>query len=69
MKIKNMSKVQGWIIATAACGFASFISFFQVDGDYNEGGWIVSGIVTGLACLFSFKQVVKNTGGGGSQEK
>ncbi len=64
-----MNKAQAWIIATAAFGFASFISFFQIDGDYNEGGWIVSGIVTGLACLFSFYKVTKNTSGGGSQEK
>ncbi len=64
-----MSKVQKWIVLTAVFGFASFISFFQIDGDYGEGWWIASGIVTGLAALYSFWQVSKNTSGGGSQEK
>ena len=64
-----MSKVQKWIVLTAVFGFASFISFFQIDGDYGEGLWVVSGIVCGLAALYSFYQVTQNTSGGGSQEK
>ena len=64
-----MSTVQKWIILTVAFGFASFISFFQIDGDKGEGLWIVSGIVCGLACLYSFKKIVDNTSGGGSQER
>jgi hypothetical protein len=64
--IKKANKF--WIL-TAVFGFASFISFFQIDGDKGEGLWVVSGVLCGLAALYSIYQVSKNTGGGGSQER
>ena len=56
-------------------GFASIISFFQINSAFADkhhinGVWIVSGIVCGLASIYCMWVAFQNSAdGGGSQEK
>ena len=67
---KKQSKF--WKLA-GAFGFASFISFFQINSAFADkhhinGVWVVAGIVCGLASLYSMWQAFQNSGGS-DQEK
>lgn len=70
----NDKKVSLFWKLAGAFGFASFISFFQINSAFADkhhinGVWIVAGIGLGLAAIYSMYQAFQNSGGGGSQER
>lgn len=55
-----------WIRFAAAFGFASFISFCQIDGAWADAhhfnglfGWLGIGIITGLAAIYGGYKMTK----------
>ena len=67
-------KVKKYWKLTGAFGFASFISFFQINSAFADkhhinGLWWVLGIGCAIAAAYSFYVVTQNAGGGGDQEK
>ncbi len=62
-----------WALA-GIFGFASFISFFQInsyaaDKHHLNTVWIIAGIVAGLASIYCMGQAFKNSGGDSFQER
>ncbi len=70
----NTKKLKLFWKLAGVFGFASFISFFQInsaaaDKHHLNTVWIIAGIALGLAAVFSMYQAFQNSGGSGDQER
>ncbi len=70
----NTKKQKKFWALTGAFGFASLISFFQVnsasaDKHHLNTVWVVAGIFFGAATIYSIMQAFKNSGGDSFQER
>ncbi len=70
-----MSKVIKWWLLTAVCGFAAFISAFQINSAFADKHhinwlWWVSTFVCGIAAIYCFfYKVTKYANTSGDQER